>query len=246
MKTLWNAIAVVAIANLLALLALVGWLAMGDKLSSGRVDRIKQIFSETVTAEENRLATEAAEAEALLAISEGETIPVSAADQVREQNILSQMDMQTSERTRREAQDLRASFTRERESLRRDREDLERRIAGFEAMQEQLREVEGSQQFQKALSVLRGLRAPDAVRLLQESVNAAAGDPDSEQMITVIAYLDALPDRQRSKVMNEFVKQDPALAADLLERLRTKGLPPEDGDATNGIDQQPGAGTAAG
>ena len=31
-------------------------------------------------------------------------------------------------------------------------------------------------------------------------------------------------DRERSKIITEFEKTDPALAADLLERLRTYGL----------------------
>ncbi|MCZ7632613.1 MAG: hypothetical protein M5U20_03910 [Phycisphaerales bacterium] len=33
-----------------------------------------------------------------------------------------------------------------------------------------------------------------------------------------------MPSRTRSKVMAEFVADDPALAADLLERLRTHGI----------------------
>lgn len=40
----------------------------------------------------------------------------------------------------------------------------------------------------------------------------------------VIAYLDALDERIRNKIMAEFVKDDPTLAAVLLERLRTHGI----------------------
>jgi len=39
----------------------------------------------------------------------------------------------------------------------------------------------------------------------------------------VVAYLNALQERARNKIMAEITANDPALAADLLERLRTRG-----------------------
>lgn len=250
MKTLWNALAVIAIAHLLALVGLLGWLGLEGRLNTDRVEAIRGVLAETADEEQARLDEEArlaAEALEAAGASEGESRPVSAEEQVREQNVITQMDAQISERTRREAQDLRAGITRERDAVRREREELDRLIANFERMRQRIAEVEGSAQFQKALSVLRGLRPGDAVTLLKESITAAAGDADSGQMLTVISYLDALPDRQRAKIMNEFVKQDPALAAELLERLRTKGVPELDGAEPDADSQQsdPG-GLAAG
>jgi len=247
MKTLWNAVAVIAIAHLLALVGLLGWLGLEGRLNPDRIEAIRGVLAETAEEEEARLDDEArlaAEALENAGASEGDGRPVSAEEQVREQNTITQMDAQISERTRREAQDLRAGITRERDAVRREREELDRLIANFQRMRERIAEVEGSEQFQKALSVLRGLRPGDAVTLLQESISA---DADSESMLTVISYLDALPDRQRAKIMNEFVKQDPALAAELLERLRTKGVPEPDGAEADADSQQsdPG-GLAAG
>ena len=60
-----------------------------------------------------------------------------------------------------------------------------------------------------------------SAELAQAPANPApTANPGIEQ---AVIYLNALDDRPRSKIMTELAKSDPALAADLLERLRTLG-----------------------
>ena len=42
--------------------------------------------------------------------------------------------------------------------------------------------------------------------------------------MTIEAYLNAMQERTRTKVLDEFIKSDPKVATDLLERLRTRGI----------------------
>jgi len=112
MKPLWNAGAVIAIAHLLALVGLLGWLGLEGRLNPDRIEAIRGVLAETAEEEEARLDDEArlaAEALENAGASEGDGRPVSAEEQVREQNTITQMDAQISERTR---QELRVSATR--------------------------------------------------------------------------------------------------------------------------------------
>ena len=49
---------------------------------------------------------------------------------------------------------------------------------------------------------------------------------ESRQAEQVIAYLTKMDETKRSKIIAEFVKDEPAVAADLLERMRTRGFVP--------------------
>jgi hypothetical protein len=78
-------------------------------------------------------------------------------------------------------------------------------------------QTEGNAQFRKALATLEGLK-PDKVKLtLQQLLDQGEADQ-------VVAYLNAMQERTRTKVLDEFIKSDPKVATDLLERLRTRGL----------------------
>ncbi|GEM_PF-323649 len=50
--------------------------------------------------------------------------------------------------------------------------------------------------------------------------SASSAEPSS--LRAVVKYLDAMEDRARSKIMTEFAKEDPSLAAKLLEAVRNK------------------------
>jgi hypothetical protein len=52
--------------------------------------------------------------------------------------------------------------------------------------------------------------------------SGGTGPVDNTGTDQVVAYLNAMEDRTRTKIITEFQKQDPALAAELLERLRTR------------------------
>ncbi|MEM1329317.1 MAG: hypothetical protein AAGG07_02020 [Planctomycetota bacterium] len=237
MRALWNALALVAIANLLGLGGLVGWLVMSGRLDEGRVEEIRAMLAETVAEEAAREAEEQAEqqerqqAEAELAAQVGEALPVASREVLEQRMEAVRLDRQRAERLRREVEDLKRTLTRERLAIDRDRDQLRRDQRSFDELRRKIEEVEGSEQFRNTLGVLKGLKATQSKTLLQTELDRSDADGSREDgMIRVTAYLDALPDRNRAKIMSEFVKDDPMLAAELLERLRTKGLKPAGAD----------------
>jgi len=78
-------------------------------------------------------------------------------------------------------------------------------------------ETEGNAQFKKALATLEGLKPDKAKAALQELING-------KQVDQAVAYLNAMQERMRTKVIDEFITADPKVATDLLERLRTRGM----------------------
>lgn len=221
MKHLFTAVALVAIINTLVLAGVAGWLAMNDRLDRGRLQQVRQMLSETITEQQAREAAaqaeqdRTAEAEALEARLSAP--PVSASELLTARIEASEIDRQVIARLRREVDDLKAELSRERRRLDDDRAVFVAEKDAFEAMRERLQEIEGDEQFRKSLSVLEGLKPADAKTTLQQLIDAGG----QEQ---VVSYLDAMQARIRTKVMAEFVKDAPDLAAELLEDLRVRGI----------------------
>jgi len=217
-RGLWTIITVLALANMLAMLGFVGWLVGTGRLDEARFNEIREKLGETVEAEEVRLEQEAREAEreAEAAKEEERALipPITAADRLRNEETASEVDRQRLERLAREVRDLQSTLDRERRQLDGRIETFEDEKAQFEAMRSRIREVEGQDQFQKAVSHLQAQRPGTARDILQAMM--AEGDTDQ-----AVAYLNAMGGRQAAKIIGAF--EDPAVAADLLERLRTRG-----------------------
>ena len=64
MKLIWNVMAILSFANLMAIGGLAGWLLNSDRLDADRADRIRAMLAEPISVEQARLAEEAAEAAA--------------------------------------------------------------------------------------------------------------------------------------------------------------------------------------
>lgn len=242
LRTLWNAVAILAIANLLGLLGFTAWLWRGDRLNPDRVERIRTLLAETAADELVRLEEQARlldEKSADVLAAQHEAVPaVSTQELLDERMEAVRLDRQRAERLRREVDDLKRTLTRERLAIDRDRESLRIDQARFDALRRKIGEIEGSEQFRNALSVLKGLKPDEAKTLLMQEIvdHPETGALDSDSgFLRVITYLDALPDRQRTKIMGEFVADDPPLAAQLLEGLRTKGLVPLTGSEREAI-----------
>jgi hypothetical protein len=77
-------------------------------------------------------------------------------------------------------------------------------------------------QQRKVLSTLEALKPAQAKQTLQQLIDA--GDSGRFQ---ALGYLDQMDEGVRAKIMGEFVKEDPKLAAELLEELRTRGQKPK-------------------
>ena len=92
-------------------------------------------------------------------------------------------------------------------------------------------------QFRTALETLEAQKPKDAKATLQAMIDADGGNattggtgaaakasPTAGGRKQVVTYLTAMDEEMRSKVMAEFIKTDPRLAAELLEQLRTRGI----------------------
>lgn len=220
MRTIWNALSILAIANLLGLGAFAGWLFMSDRLDGQRVEQIREMLSETINQEKARLDDEANALEEARLQAEADAkktaLPLGTMDSVSLKLELSEIDRQRLLRRQREMTDLQLSLQRERELLDRDVASFEAEKADFESWRTRLLEIEGADQFKKTLATYEGMKAKDATASLQALLDL--GDRDQ-----VVTYLSAMDERKRTKIMTEFNEADPGVAADLLEALRTRG-----------------------
>lgn len=237
MKTVWNIISVIAVANLLALAGVLLWLKSSDRLDTDRARAVREMFSTTVTADKAKAEAAAKEAEAAKALAEAEAkaskAPLTASEKLQSRVELTELDEQRMQRIRREVEDLRTALAREREELDKRWTQLESDRKAFEQLVADSTNGVSDEQFRKSLDVLQGLKAPAAKQLLVQMLNepgaAAAGGPAGAQgvregrMKRVTEYLNAMDERARGKIMAEFTKDDPALAAELLDALRRHG-----------------------
>lgn len=221
MKALFNAIAILAIVHLLAVIGLVGFIVGTGRVDERRIDELATMLSETTAARDAREAAEVeeAEAEARAAAEDLSQVPLTAEQQIDRKLTLSEADRQVVQRMRREVEDLRRSLRAERELLDEHTRAFVAERDAFEAERERVMRTEGDEQFQQVLATLKTMKADLAHELLATTIEQQA---DGETI--AVAYLDNLPPRNRAKILDEFNTQDPALAARLLERLRTRGV----------------------
>ena len=250
MKTFWTVLSVLAVANLIALGGFVGWLAKSDRLNMERVKAVREALVKPVELEKQEQAekAKAAEADKLRAEAEAKASkpPLTAAEKLQARIEATELDRQRLERLKREVADLQQQLAAERARLEADKSEFAALQKQFDQTVANAAEVGTEEQFQKTLKVLVSQKPGQAVILLKQILIEPASTPDlsmapiangatfapppaepappsEARMGTVVAYLDAMTDKQRSKIMDALTKTDPKLAADLLERLRTRG-----------------------
>lgn len=218
-RSLWTVITTVALANLLAVGAFVGWLVTTDRLDADRLESIRETLSETVQAEQTRLADEAREQERLEAEADAARRaalpPLTAGDRLLLAEESEEAVRQRLERMRREMEDLQRTIRAEANRLDERTASFDAERAAFEQMRDRIAAIEGDEQFKKTVTLLEGLPPARASEMLLEIINQ--GDPEQ-----ATAYLNAMQQRTASKILASI--GDAALAADLLERLRVYGL----------------------
>jgi len=223
MRSVWTVISTLAVANVLAVVLVMGWLAATDRVSPERLERVREVFAETLTEQEARQAEEAnvASAEAALAAErakEGKP-PLTAEQRMDIIRDYSDLVSQRTERVRRETQDLIDTLMAQQSRLASEREAFEEEREAFHQMRSEIEALEGSEQFGKTLKIYSTVKSEEAARMMRALIQE--GETDQ-----VVAYLSALPPRAASKIVSEFEDDDAALAAGLLERLREYGLEP--------------------
>lgn len=217
-RSLWTVITVLALANLLAIIGLVAWLGTSGRLDGERFNQIRDLFSETIEEQDNRLAAEQREVDAAEAEAQAEREalipPLTAADRLRTINESEEVARLRMERLTRDVRDLQRTLDRERAALDDRISAFNEERDDFQTMRSRIREIEGEEQFRKAVGHLQAQKPAKA----RDMLLAIMGSGDFDQ---AVAYLNAMSDRQAAKIIGSF--EDPAVAADLLERLRTRG-----------------------
>ena len=221
MRAIWIILSTLALANMLALAVVVGWLASTDRLSRERIDAVREIFVQTAAQEEVNeadMVRQAEEAAVLAEVERKKGLPPLTAEQrldlVREDADLTQ---QRTERTRRETQDLINTLMVQQSRLQQERVQLTAEREAFESMRAKITALEGSEQFQKALKIYQTIKPDVASAMLMELVNR-------NEIDQIVAYFNAMPPRTASRIITELKKNSSALAADLVERLRVHGI----------------------
>lgn len=221
MRNIWIIISTLAIANLLAFAGFAGWLKATDRLSGERLEQIRMMFASTVheeAAQKAEAALQAAAEQAAQDLAKRNATPPLTAEQ-KMAAAAQESDVATLEdrRIQRDTTNLINTLVKERQQLEAERAEFRAQVAEFNEMRERIATEEGSEQFEKAVILYQSLKAEQARAMM----GALIAQGQTEQ---VVSYLNALPPRNASKILAEFEGDDPALAADLLERLRTRGL----------------------
>lgn len=222
MKALWNIASVIAVANIIALAGFAGWLMQSGRLDAERLTEVRKLLQETIAEQDAREKAEQAEAKAAAdaaAAAQEPTGPARSASELVAMRLqANDIDLMRIERLRREIEDLQRKLARDQQMLDEKSEEFKAEKDAFEAMRERLREIEGQAQFRKSVLVLETVKSTDAKDMLAELLQSGA----QEQ---VVSYLNAMDERARTRVIAEFVKGgQPDLAAQLLESLRLRGL----------------------
>lgn len=223
MKTAWNIITLVALANVIAIVGFIWWLHFSGRLDMDRVERVREILTETISDQVSREMQAAAEqeADAIVRAEEAKLAgpPVTAGETLALRIEASEIDQQRLQRLRREVKDLTESLARERRMLDTEMADFKARVDDFEKMRDEIARIEGDAQFAKSVAVLDSLKSKEAKGMIEELVNT-----DRAQ---AVSYLNAMEPRSRTKVLTEFNKAgQTALATELLEEIRVHGLEP--------------------
>ncbi len=222
MKTIAAVVSALAVVNLMALLVAAGWLWQSDRLSPQRLEAVREIFALTNAEQAAREEEAAQEAERQAQLAEeaqrANRPPLTADEQLTSLRYVNEQAELGIERARQELAILQKSLANEQAALSRERAELEADKLAFAQMQQEIRDARESNQFEQALTIYQGLDAPAVKDLWLRLIERG-------EMEQVITYLGAMQARKATEVIGEFEKEDPTLAAELLERLRTHGLP---------------------
>jgi flagellar motility protein MotE (MotC chaperone) len=214
-------VGLLALGNIAGIVGLIAWLGVSDRLSVERLEAAREIFAVTI-AEERREAArieaeEAARDEELKKLGRPGTTPLHAEAVMRIINERDQTAQQRFERQEAEIATIRETLENERMALEAEERKFQDMVDRFERRRADLAEREGSEQFAKAVKIY-SLCKPDEARDMMRNL-IGAGEIDR-----VVSYLNAMKPDIAQKIISAFAEDDAALAADLLERLRSHGL----------------------
>jgi hypothetical protein len=238
MRTLWKTLSFLAVVNLLALIVVIAWLWQSGRLTRERAIDIRAMLSTTAAQasdEAGRLATEA-EIQRLRDLEDmlRENPPADSATQSRQIALVHQQREESLRRLDDERRMLAGQL----------QEATTRMEASAGALQQQKDAMKGDleadaqrkidEQFLRAVKQLEQVPPKQAKKMIETLVAENKVDQ-------AVAYLDSMASRSAAKILREFKEgAEIALATDLLERLRTRGLAAE-GSAPSSTSARPDA-----
>ena len=223
MRTLWNIVSFMAVVHILALLIFVGWLWHSGRLSGDRIEAARALFAQTMEAEADAVAArEAAEADAeqdAIDAARQADPPLPSDRRIRQARLLQEEEAAVLRRiqdeTDRRASELEAAFAR----LAQERDELEAQRRAWEAATGDQRAEILDAQFRKTVKLYETSPPKNVKQWIEELVR----NGETERAVT---YLDAMSPRAAKKVLTLFkTEQEARLATELLERIRTLGVP---------------------
>lgn len=228
MRSLWIAVSTLALANLLALGGFALWLNSSGRLNKDRIEKVRQIFQPTIAQDaakeaELKAGEEAAAKQAEVAARDKRP-PVTAEQRLAIIREHEETQRQKNERLQRETQDLLNQLALQKANFEKQKADFVAERDAFRAEREQIAKSESDEQFQKTLKVYESVKAADAAAMMETLLSGAATGSEESGRAQVVSYLNQMQPRVSSRIIGEFRKKDPGLAADLLERLRTYGI----------------------
>lgn len=220
-KTLWPALSIAAIANLLALLGFVAYLGASDRLSRERLDRIRDILAVTVAQEQEKAKAEqeAAEQAARDAQRAAETDIANAGAENRNEQFrtIEQAQQEILLRARRDLEAIEQIIALRLAEVERREAELVARESAVESAIERDAALARDQQFRKTVALLSGLKPDD----LKAKLDVYLADGLYDFVIDVLV---ALPPRSASKLLALYSEEtENRLAAELLLRLKDRG-----------------------
>lgn len=227
MKTLWNIVAVLSLANLLAIAALIGWLGWSGRVTRDRIETIQGLFAEPSDVVAAQLAAEqvAREEEALRAVDEasllhlpaGSDVPISALDDLwrREQMMMQRIERENAALQQDLAQHEAALAAREKAH--------DQRVSKFE----QEKAIALAEQSDVAFLTLVKTMESLPAKLARDQMVLMAKDSSLEEACRILRAMRA-GSRTELLASMRSTDEEKKLASDLLQCL---GAPPVSQDA---------------
>jgi hypothetical protein len=226
MRSLWNIISFLAVVHLLALIMFVIWLWQSQRLTSQRIEQMRDMFSVSAVEERDAAEQAAQEAEALRVKDAQEQRkndpPLDSASQVQHISTIRLQEEQARRRLDDEKEKLLRQLAQSTAQINQQQVEFERQRLAWEQSTKDDQQRKTDEQFLQTVKQYEQLPPKQGKRMLMELVN-------QNQMEQAVAYLHAMNARAASKILKEFkTDSEIALATKLLERLRTLG---KEGDA---------------
>lgn len=226
MRTVWTALCLTLVVNLLLLIGLFGYLYMSDRLDQQRFRAAVDLFRLTINEEreieagEYRVAEEKQrEIEKISRLQVTGKRSMTLAERLDAQTKMDDMAMARFHRMGRVESDLKSYFQRMKYNVEKQRVQLEADRKAFHDVLDQEKQLRDDNDFKQAVNMYQQIRPKQVKEMFQQLI-------DQNKTDEVVKYLAAMQLRKAAKVLEAFKDGDVAQAANLIERLRNRGINP--------------------